>query len=165
MVDVRGRRTWVWCAGVLAGFVVTALAQAVPPTADEINKVMTFYNDGKDDGPVLIELTPCLKVDKKPGERTKSCVEPVTGPVAKKTVVNAFMRWFVPKGTKAADLDVQFAFDGDPRATKDFSIELENGSTGYGIWKGSTLSKPGEWEIRVRRGGNMVSSAKVTISE
>src|SRR4051812_26444933 len=86
------------------------LAWAAPPTAAEINNVYEYLENGKDSGPILLELVPCLKVDKKIPEGAdpkspefknakKTCVEPITSPVNKKTEVTAWMRFFVPKGT------------------------------------------------------------------
>jgi hypothetical protein len=143
----------------------SSAALAAPPTAEEINRVMDHFNNGKDAGPVLLELTPCLKVDKKPGEDRKSCVEPVAGPVPRKSVLNVWMRWFVPKGQKYDGMDVQFVHGGEVRETKDLTIDVDTGSTNYGVYKASTLSKPGEWEVRIRVKGTVVGTAKVTVAE
>ena len=141
-----------------------ATALAAPPTAEEVNRVMDYFNTGKDGGPILLELAPCMKIDKKPGEDRKSCIEPVAGPVAKKSVVNAWMRWFVPKGMKYEDLKVQFVHAGEVHDTKDFSIDTDAGSTNYGIYKAASMSKPGEWEIRVKFKDAVVGTAKVTVN-
>src|SRR5439155_1939216 len=60
-------------ARFFAALLVATPALAAAPTADEIKKVEDYYESGKADGPVLLEFTPCLKVDKKPGEERKSC--------------------------------------------------------------------------------------------
>lgn len=149
---------------LIASFLLsTGAAFAAPPTGEEINKVMDYYQNGKDQGPVLLEFVPCLKVGKKPGEDRSSCVEQVSGPVKKKTLVNAWMRWMVPKGGKYEDLSVVFVLNGEPRETKDLTLETE--STSYGAYKSVTMSKAGEWEIRVRRGDQVLQSAKVTVTD
>src|SRR5438445_13514796 len=145
-------------ARFLAALLAATPALAAAPTADEIKKVEDYYENGKADGPVLLEFTPCLKVDKKPGEEHKSCLEPAGASVKAGKTVNAWMRWFVPKGGKYEDLSVQFKFGGEARATKDFSVTE---SRSYGIYLGSTLAKAGDWEIVVRKGETVVASAKI----
>ncbi|MCA2978874.1 MAG: hypothetical protein INH37_11350, partial [Myxococcaceae bacterium] len=68
-----------------------ALAQdpsAPPPTADELKRVLDYQDNGKDRGPVLLDVVPCLKVDQTKGSPTQfTCIEPLTGPVKKGTAV------------------------------------------------------------------------------
>ena len=144
---------------IVAALTTAAVARADAPTADEINKVYDYYKTGKDQGPVLLELKACLKAGKKPGDDHMTCLEEVTGPVKKGTVVNAWMRWFSPQGGKYEDLSVQFALGGEVKATKDFTL---GESWSYGVYKGDTLAKPGEYEIRVRRGEKVLGTLKVT---
>ena len=149
---------------VPALFLVATPALAAPPTPDEVNRVMEYFNTGAADGPILLELTPCLKVGKKEGEERMSCLEPVSGAVKKKTVVNAWTRWFVPKDGKYEDLSFQFLLGGEPRETKDLSLE-KGSTTGNGAYKAATLGKAGEWEIKVRRGDKVLATTKVTVTE
>ena len=150
----------------LVGLLNGAVAWAAPPTREEIVKVMDYLEAGQE-GPVLLEATPCLKVDKKAGDTKKSCVEPVSGPVARKTTVNLWMRWFVPKGQKVTedDLDVQFVHKGEVEEKKGFSLDTDQGSSNYAVYKAKGLSKAGEWELRVRYKGTAVETVKVTVSE
>ena len=106
----------------IAALALAVTARAEAPTADEINKVYDYFKTGKDTGPVLLELEPCLKAGKKPGDDHMSCLEEVTGPVKKGTAVSAWMRWFAPQGGKYEDLSVQFVLAGEVKSTKDFSV-------------------------------------------
>jgi hypothetical protein len=153
------------CLFLVPAFLLSASpAFSAPPTPDEVNRVLDYFNTGKDDGPILLELTPCLKVGKAPGEERMSCLEPVTGPVKKKAVLNAWTRWFVPKDGKYEDLSFQFLLGGEPRETKDLSLE-KGSTTGNSAYKAATLSKAGEWEVKVRRGDKVLGSAKVTVTD
>src|SRR6478672_4695880 len=88
------------------------------PAPQEIKKVVDYYMNGKDGGPVLVEAKPCLKVDADKASPTfNDCVEPVTGDVQKGKSVSAWMMWFVPKGAKYDDMSVQVSLDGAVRET------------------------------------------------
>ena len=158
--------------------VLTAgLAFAAPPTADEINRVHEYLEGGKDSGPILLEITPCLKVDKKVPEGAdpkspeaknakRACIEAVTGPVAKKTAVSAWMRFFVPKGAKYTEEDLKIIYKGaEDVETIPFSIDQESGSSSYGMYKSKTLKTAGEWEITVKYKDAVLGTAKVTVSK
>ncbi len=130
-----------------AGTGAEASAQPAPP-ADEIKRVLDYQENGKDRGPVLLDLIPCLKVDQTKGSPTQfTCIEPVTGPVKKGALVNAWTQWFCPRGGKYEDISIQSMLDGQPRNTVDITIGCNLARTR--TWRAFTLSKPGKWQIRV----------------
>lgn len=137
-------------------------ASAQKPTAEEITKVINYFESGAGQGPILLEMTPCLKVGKKEGEKRKSCVEPAGETVARKTTLNIWTSWMVPKGDKYDDIRVVFLHEGEVRATKDLKV-----STGYnfryGTWTAKGLYKTGNWEVKIKRGDVVLQSAKVTV--
>src|SRR5438270_2808428 len=87
-----------------------------PPPADEVRRVVDYLYNGKDRGPVLMELKACLKVDSGKDSPTKSeCLEEVKGPVKVNTTVHGWTMWFLPKGAVYDDVLLQFALDGAVR--------------------------------------------------
>lgn len=151
----------------LAGFGSTAAAQTpaptptTAPTADEARKVIDFFFDGQNQGPLLVDFTACLKVDtEKDSETRHSCVEPVTGPVAKDTIVSAWMRWMVPRGGEYDDVVVQVLHNGVVRQTKDVTLKEAFRTRTY---RSVRLSKSGTWELKVMRGSTEIASASVTV--
>jgi hypothetical protein len=140
---------------------LTARADGAP-TGDEIKKVLDYYNNGKDSGPVLAELKPCLTVDQKKGSTTiYECTEPVSGKVKKGTTVNAWMNWLVPKDGKYEDLSVQWIHNGTVRTTQD--LALKTPLIGSRTWLASTVQKEGKWEIKILRDGKELGSAKFEV--
>jgi hypothetical protein len=136
-----------------------AAAQPAVPTADEIMKVLNYYNDGTDQGPILVEATLCgEKIDRK----TKQCAAPVAGSAEKGKTVELLMRWFVPKTGKYDDIRIEWIHNGEVRRTSDLKL---TGSMNYRTWKAKTLGKAGDWEVRIRRGENQMKSIKVSVAE
>ena len=85
--------------------VPSVLQAAEKPEGTEAWKVVSYYFDGKDLGPVLMESHPCLKVDNDKGSETRyECLQPVSGNVAKGTYVSAWTKWLVPKGGEYEDV-------------------------------------------------------------
>lgn len=134
---------------------------AAVPSADEIKRVLDYQENGKERGPILLDLVPCLKVDLAKGSPTiYSCLEPVAGPVKKNTSVHAWMAWFCPKGGAYDDLTVQFLHEGQVRQTFDLKVE------GFGrtrTFRSHTFAKTGTWTIKVSRGETQVGQAQVTV--
>ena len=128
------------------------------PTASEIKKVMDFFRNGQGKGPVLVDLVPCLKVDRPAPGKKKDCLEGVADEVPKGTVVNAFTRWFVPEGD-TYELTFEWLHEGEVVSSGTVTVE---GSFGYGTWKAKSLTKAGAWEVRVKRGDDVLGSAKMT---
>lgn len=154
-------------AAIAVLFATAALAQepaaATPPpapTADEINKVLDYQDNGKDAGPILLKIIPCTKVDNAKGPTQFTCIEPITGPVKKGTTVNAWVQFFCPKDGKYEDVQLQWQLDGQTRTTTDVTV---SGVGRTRTWKASTLSKPGKWTIKFTRGDKELGSATVTV--
>jgi hypothetical protein len=151
----------LWVASAVA---VPAIAWAEPavPTSEEVKKVIEYYNNGKDQGPVLAEIVPCLSVDQKKGSATfLECTEPVAGKVKKGTLVNAWMNWLVPKDGKYEELAVQWLFEGVVRTTQDLKLTISG--TNIRTWLASTPSKVGKWEIKVLMGSKELGGAKFEV--
>jgi hypothetical protein len=133
-----------------------------PPPADELKRVLDYLENGKDSGPALLDLVPCTKVDTTKGSETvNTCVEPVTGPVKKGTTIYAWTMWFCPKGGKYEDVMIQFLYEGQVRSTMDITVQ---GLARTRTWRGSTLSKPGKWEIKVLRGSQELGGTTVQVA-
>jgi hypothetical protein len=138
-----------------------AAAAPAAPSADEINRVLDYQDNGKDSGPVLLKIQPCNKVDTKKGSDTQfTCIEPITGNVKKGSTVNAWLQFFCPKGGKYEDVSLQWLLDGAVRTTTDVTVE---GTGRTRTWKASTLSKPGKWTLKLVRGATELGSATVTV--
>jgi hypothetical protein len=132
------------------------------PSAAEAKKVTDYYFYGRDKGPLLIELKPCLKVDSGKDSPTKNdCVEAVSGPVKKGTTVHAWTLWLVPEGGSYDDVSIQYLFEGQVRSTMD--VKLDKGGQRSRTWRSSGLTRSGKWEIKVMRGTRELGSATVTV--
>jgi hypothetical protein len=132
-----------------------------PPSAEMIRKVVDYLETGKDRGPALLDLVPCIKVDTTKGTPTSfQCIEPVTGQVKKGTTVFAWLQWYCPKDGKYDDVQIQFLHEGQVRQTIDLPV------TGFGRirgWRGANLSKIGKWTIKVSRGDKELAQAVVDV--
>lgn len=156
-------------AGLCALFPLLALAQSPappptppPPSQDETRRVLNYYYHGKDQGPLLVELKACLKVDSasKDSPTRSECTELVTGPVKKGTSVSAWMLWLVPEGGKYDDAVVQFLHAGQVRTTIDLPLTA---SFRTRSWRPQTLTRAGVWELRVMRGDRELGKVTVTV--
>jgi len=131
------------------------------PTAEEVRKVVGYYQTGKDKGPILVELKPCLTIDTQKDSPTRwDCTEPVTTPVKKGTLVSAWTSWLVPQDAKYEDVVLQWVLDGQVRSTQDVALSSSWRSRTY---KSNTLSKKGKWSIKVLRGDKELGSADVQV--
>jgi hypothetical protein len=138
-------------------------APEATPSAEEAKKVIDYYYRGKSLGPVLVQLTPCLKMDPaKEGPTKSECQEPVKGPVKKGTLVNAWTLWIVPEGGNYDDVALQWSHEGVVRSTTDLKL---TGAFRSRTWRPTTLHKPGKWEVKVLRGAQTLGSAAITVEE
>lgn len=162
----RGVRSRVWAkllpVGALMAMAIAPAAHAEKPTAEEVKKVINYFETGAGQGPILLEMTPCLKIGKKEGEKRKSCVEPAGETVARKTTLNIWTSWMVPKDDKYDDIRVVFLHEGEVRATKDLKVS-PGFNFRYGTWTAKGLFKTGNWEIKIKRGDVVLQSAKITV--
>lgn len=140
--------------------------RAAPPTpsAEAVHAVWAYYYHGQGGGPVLVRLTPCLRVDTEKGSDTRyQCIEPLRGTVKKGDTVSAWMSWLVPSGDTVDDLMVQWAHNGVVRSTRDFKINGKGFR--YRTYLSKTLHKTGRWEIIVRRGEAVLGRAEIEVDE
>ena len=134
---------------------------APPPPADEIKRVLDYQENGKDRGPALLDLVPCLKVDSTKNAPTSfTCLEPVKGAVKKGTTVNAWTQWFCPRGGKYEDITFQWLHEGQIRSTTDITVE---GLARTRTWRAQTLGKPGKWQVKVLRGATELGQANIVV--
>ncbi|MBI3183083.1 MAG: hypothetical protein HYZ28_13175 [Myxococcales bacterium] len=158
-----------WLAFALASAALAqepAPAQAAPsaPSAEEAKKVIEYYYKGKEQGPVLVELKACTKLDTGKDSPTKNeCLEVVNGPVKKGTNVHGWTLWLVPDGGTYEDVAIQFVHEGQVRSTMDVKLASSLRSRTY---RASPLSKAGKWEIKVTRGSGDAAKelAKVALA-
>ena len=129
------------------------------PTPDEIRRVHAYYVNGKDVGPILLELSLCNEIGKN-AEGKNACVTPLPATVKKGDSVTAFVKFFSPKGSKYEDLKIRFLLNGEVRTTSDFTVTE---SWSYGNYKKTTVGKPGTWEVQVMRGETVLDSKKVSV--
>lgn len=130
------------------------------PTADEINKVTAYYLKGKDAGPILIDFRLCGAIGKN-AEGKNTCDNEIGDTAAKGDQLNAFVRFFAPRGGKYEDLKVRFLLDGEVRSTSDFTVS--ESWTGYTNYKRTTMSKAGGWEVEVLQGDKVLAKKKVAV--
>ena len=131
------------------------------PSAQEVKRVLEYHENGKDLGPVLLDLVACLKVDTTKNSPTiYNCLEPVSGPVKKGTVVAAWTSWFSPKGGTYEDLSIQFLHEGQVRSTVDLRVE---GGWKTRNYRSASLTKVGTWQVKVLRGEKELGAVKVLV--
>ena len=138
-------------------------APAVPvppaPTAAEIQRVTNYFLNGKDGGPILIELVLCADV-KKNAEGKLACESPLPEVINKGDSITAFVKFFGPKGGKYDDVKVRFLLNGEPRSTSEFTVS--ESWTGYSNYKKTVATKVGVWEVELSRGATVLGRKSVT---
>jgi hypothetical protein len=132
-----------------------------PPSAEAIKAFLDYQENGKDRGPALLDLVPCVKVDSTKGSPTQyQCIEPVGASVPKGTTVFAWLQWLCPKDGKYEDITIQFLHEGQVRKT------VDNPVAGFGRtrgWRGENFNKVGKWTIKIMRGDKELGSANVNV--
>lgn len=133
-----------------------------PPSGDEVRRVLDYYYNGKDRGPALVDLKPCLKVDSvgKDNNSKNECAEFVTGPVKKDTTVHGWSYWYLPEGANYDDVVMQFLHNNDVRTTVDLKLNQPGRNR---TWRSTTASKKGKWTIRIKRGDQELGSTSFTV--
>jgi hypothetical protein len=131
------------------------------PTGEEAKRVTDYYFYGRDKGPLMIQLVPCLKVDTNKDSPTKNeCIEPIKGPVKKGQALHAWTMWLSPDGGAYDDVFVQFLHEDQVRTTVD--VKLDRGFRAR-TWRTTQLSKAGRWTIKVMRGKEELGKADVQV--
>lgn len=149
-------------AAVLAQEPAAPAAEPPPPapTADEVNRVTSYYLRGKDAGPILIDFRLCGAIGKN-AEGKNVCESELGEGAATGDQLNAFIRFFAPRGGKYEDLKVRFLLDGEVRSTSDFTVS--ESWTGYTNYKRTTMNKAGTWEVEVLQGEKVLAKKKVVV--
>jgi hypothetical protein len=130
------------------------------PTAEEIRKVSKYYYEGKPQGPILVEVKACTKIDFEKTSPTKNeCIEEVRGPLPRGTHVHAWTLWMVPEGGQYDDAAIQYVHEGEVHASIDLNLTPALRSRAF---RANALTRPGKWEIRVVRKGNILGTVSLT---
>ena len=146
-----------------AGVAAPAAPLVPVPTQTEARRVLDYYHQGKAQGPVLIDLKLCTKVDTAKDSPTKSdCLDRIEGPVKTNTNVHGWTVWLVPEGGNYEDVTIQFVYQGQVRNTQD--LRLNNAGRSR-AWRTANLSKAGTWEIKVVRGDKELAAQSVIVKD
>lgn len=139
----------------------TKAAGLVVPTAAEAKRVIDYYYAGKTQGPVLVELKACTKLDtSKDSPNRNECVEEVKGPVKKGSNVHAWTMWLVPDGGDYEDATIQFLYEDQVRSTMDIRLTTALRSRTF---RANTVTRAGKWFVKVFRGGTELASVPFTV--
>jgi len=153
------RTTHFFCllaVGLVLSLVLNTGAAAAP-TAKMIKEVVDYYYTGQEEGPVLTEAKLCQDV------KNFECSE-IANPdsITKGETVHVWMQFFVPKGASYDDIMVEYKHEGIPWRLTPHKVE---GSIRYRLIDKSSLDKPGNWTITVKRGINKLNEFKVKVVE
>ncbi len=145
-----------------AGTTAAAAKIALPaPSALEVKKVLDYYFGAKGQGPILVELKLCSKVDGSKDSPTRAeCTEEATGPIFKKGTLQVWSLWLVPEGDAYEDVTFQYVHDGVARST--FEVPLK-AAYRTRVWRPMPLTKSGKWEVKVLRAGKELASLKLNV--
>ncbi|HEY1101347.1 MAG TPA: hypothetical protein VGF99_20585 [Myxococcota bacterium] len=130
------------------------------PSAAEIQRVTNYFLNGKDAGPILIELSLCADA-KKNADGKLACEGPLPDTIKKGDSITAFVKFFGPKGGKYDDIKIRFLLGGEVRSTSDFTVT--ESWTGYSNYKKTTASKAGLWEVELLRGDVVLGKKAITV--
>ncbi len=108
----------------------------------------------------MIDFRLCGAIGKSAGGKNV-CESELGGSATKGDQLNAFIRFFAPKGGKYEDLKVRFLLDGEVRSTSDFTVS--ESWTGYTNYKRTTMSKGGTWQVEVMQGEKVLASKAITV--
>ncbi|MCA9549309.1 MAG: hypothetical protein KC933_04690 [Myxococcales bacterium] len=136
-------------------------AAPVPSTA-EVQRVFAYFRDGQE-GAVLGHLTACLKLDLKKGSSTRyECLDPVRGPVSPGTEVFAWADWLLPRDGQD-EAEVQFVKDDEVRLSRKLALKGRASGPVVPTTAGAKLSQEGIYNLRVLKGGQVISEVSVEV--
>lgn len=137
-----------------------AHAEDVPaPSPQEIRKVSKYYYEGKAQGPILVDLKACTKIDFDKGSPTQNeCVEEVKDTVPKGTQVHAWTLWLVPEGGQYDDAALEYVYEGEVRASIHLNLTSALRSRAF---RATALTRTGKWQVRVVRKGTVLGSVSL----
>ena len=125
------------------------------PTAKMVSEVVDYFYSGQKEGPILTEVKLCK------GVKDYECTETLNSEnLTKGQTVNVWMQFFVPKGASYDDIVVEYKHEGVPRRLTPHKIE---GSIRYRLVDKSSLDKPGNWTITIKKGVTDLKEIKVKV--
>lgn len=119
---------------------------AAKPTAEETNKVLDYYYNGKGLGPVLLESKICRDIQREGDEKNECAGEISDGDLKLEESVYLWMSFMAPVGSEPQNIIVQFENGGITRNVKTFQV---NGGLRYRTWLKISLNKIGRWNIKL----------------
>ena len=154
---------------IAAMLAAATLSDPTPPSAYEAKKVIDYYYSGRSQGPLLVDLKACLKVDIAKGSPTfLECTDPVKGPVKKGSLVHLWALLMVPDpgvsadGGTPAEEEVTLQFLQGTEVKMSLALTARPGLRDR-IERARALNKPGQWELRLLRAGKVLGSVSVTV--
>lgn len=124
----------------------TISGAATKPSADEINRIFNYYDNGHALGATLVNYRLCQEIHRE-GPEKNNCAEEITGnKLATGQSAYLWMLFMVPRTTEKQKVLLQFNYKGVTRRVKHHSI---SGSFRYRTWSKIQFDRPGEWVIHV----------------
>ncbi|MCL2011186.1 MAG: hypothetical protein FWG75_00095 [Cystobacterineae bacterium] len=140
---------------------VAASASVPVPPQDEIRRVLTYYFDGKNSPPALVDFIPCLKVDtQKNSETANQCLEVAKELVPLNTRISLWTLWYLPQGSQYEDVVLQVFWNEQLRSTEDYRLSA-NGR--FRTWKMVNLNKKGTWTFKIMQGTQELGVQKLSV--
>jgi hypothetical protein len=153
-------RSVVLVAVVTSSFAFAQAPTVKPPSADAIRDTWNFFQNGKGQGLVLVDLKLCTDIAKDGPNKFECATEIGADGVKAGTNVNVWQAYLLPQGDLIEDLTVQLKQGNTVRETKDVKVKGESWRTR--TWTGVRIAKPGEWTISVMRGEQLLKEVKLT---
>lgn len=126
-------------------FSIPFVVHAERPTPEEAFKVINYYQKGRGQGAVLMQLKLCPVVFPEGPDKNECEVEITNGIVGKGQKVYLWMNFLVPTDD-VAEILIEYKRKNRIRKVQDLSIPS---ATRYRLWKSIPTNKTGDWEIKV----------------
>jgi len=123
-----------------------ALMAAAKPSADEVNKILEFYDNGYQLGPVIAEAKLCNDVSRE-GDEKNNCSSVIDGnSLSVNQNAYVWLKMIVPKGVSREKLIVQFNYNDVTRKVREVNV---NAGFRFRTWTKFALDREGSWTVRV----------------
>jgi hypothetical protein len=130
------------------------------PSAEEAKTTVEYYLKGQGQGPILLDAMLCGEVAKD-GPDKNECITPLPPDGVKaNSKVSLWQAYLVPQGDTVEDVRVQVKQGDIVRETKDMKLV---GSPRTRQWTNLRLNKPGNWNISILRGDQVLKSIDVKV--
>lgn len=116
------------------------------PSADEVNKVVDFYNNGKDEGIVLGDIKLCEGIGKD-GAAKNECeneIDPASLKAGQSVMV--WMNFMVPMGVQEQEIMLQFNHQGVTREVEKVTV---SSAMRYRVWRKVKFDRAGDWKANI----------------